>query len=62
MQALFERMQLGMVDRVGDLMRVAREDPKSAIEQGLAGGILLMGLHESLLETYTTALEDLESG
>ena len=60
-QALFERMQMGLVDRIADLMRVAQEDPRAAVEQGFAGGSMLLDLQQSVVDTYGEALVELQS-
>ena len=60
-QALFERMQMGLVDRISDLMRVAREDPRAAVEQGFTGGSMLLNLQQSVVESYGQALVELQS-
>jgi len=60
-QALFERMQDGMVDRIGELTRVAEEDPRAAVRQGLGGISMLLQLRDVLVQVYRNTLEQLDS-
>lgn len=58
-QALYERMQLGMVDRIGDLVRVAEEDPTAAVREGVSSAGMLQEVRSSLAGVYSAALEEL---
>lgn len=60
-QEMYDRMQTGMVDGMGDLMRIAREDPEAAVRQGVSGVGMLVGFQETLAETYRHTLEQLET-
>lgn len=60
-QEMYDRMQTGMVDGMGDLMRIAREDPEAAVRQGMSGVGMLVGFQETLAETYRHTLEQLET-
>jgi hypothetical protein len=60
-QEMYDRMQTGMVDGLGDLMRIAREDPEAAVRQGVSGVGMLVGFQETLAETYRHTLEQLET-
>lgn len=60
-QEMYDRMQTGMVDGMGDLMRIARDDPEAAIRQGVSGVGMLVGFQETLAETYRHTLEQLET-
>jgi hypothetical protein len=60
-QEMYDRMQIGMVDGMGDLMRIAREDPEAAVRQGVSGVGMLVGFQETLAETYRHTLEQLET-
>jgi hypothetical protein len=60
-QEMYDRMQIGMVDGMGDLMRIAREDPEAAVRQGVSGVGMLVGFQETLAATYRHTLEQLET-
>lgn len=60
-QEMYDRMQTGIVDRMGDLIRIARENPEAAVRQGLSSVGLLVGFQETLAETYRKTLEQLGS-
>jgi hypothetical protein len=60
-QEMYDRMQIGMVDGMGDLMRIAREDPEAAVRQGVSGVRMLVGFQETLSATYRHTLEQLET-
>lgn len=59
-QALYERMQLDIVDRIGEIARIARDDPRSAVEQGVSSLGMVVKMHEALLGIYRAGLEELE--
>ena len=61
-QALFERVQQGMVDSMRDMITIAQADPAAAVRQGLMGFQMLLGLQDSLIEVYRNTLRELESG
>jgi len=61
MQDLYERMQTSLVDGMGDLMRIARDDPAAAIRQGVSGVSMLAGIQDALVEVYRGTLDELES-
>jgi len=60
-QEMYDRMQTGIVDGMGDLLRIAREDPEAAVRQGVSGVSMLVGFHETLAETYRHTLDQLGS-
>jgi hypothetical protein len=60
-QEMYDRMQTGIVDGMGDLIGIAREDPEAAVRQGLSSVGLLVGFQETLAETYRNTLEQLGS-
>ncbi len=60
-QEMYDRMQTGIVDGMGDLIRIAREDPEAAVRQGLSSIGLLVGFQETLAETYQNTLQQLRS-
>ena len=60
-QEMYDRMQTGIVDGMGDLLRIAREDPEAAVRQGVSGVRMLVGFHETLAETYRHTLDQLGS-
>ena len=61
-QDLYERMQTSLVDGMGDLMRIARDDPTAAIRQGVSGVSMLAGIRDALEEVYRGTLDELEVG
>ena len=61
-QDLYERMQTSLVDGMGDLMRIARDDPTAAIRQGVSGVSMLAGIQDALVEVYRGTLDELEVG
>lgn len=60
-QDLYERMQDGMVDGMGDLIRIAEEDPQAAVRQGTSSLGLLLEMQRVLAEVYRNTLAELES-
>ena len=60
-QEMYDRMQTGIVDGMGDLLRIAREDPEAAVRQGVSSVGLLVGFQETLAETYRNTLEQMGS-
>ena len=60
-QGLFDRVQTGMVDSMGEIMQIAQDDPAAAVRQGVMRFHMLMGLQESLTGAYRDTLAELEA-
>ena len=59
-QALFERVQQGMVDGMREMITTAQADPAAAVRQGMMGFQMLLGLQDSLIEVHRNTLRELE--
>jgi len=58
-QDLYERMQIGAVDSMTEMMRIAEEDPVAAVRQALISLTVLTDVQGSLREVYRETLNEM---